>query len=71
MAAEISANVTLHQRAMRELKELVFISLYLTLGSVILMKTAVLHTEGIALGSGASPWSRPWCWPNSCCPAMP
>jgi hypothetical protein len=54
VTTEISANATLHQRAMRELKELVFISLYLyiTLGSVILMKTAVLHTEGIAF----MPW---------------
>ena len=54
MATETSANATLHQRAMRELKELVVISLYLyiTLGSVILMKTAVLHTEGIAF----TPW---------------
>jgi len=34
---------------MHELKELVFISLYLyvSLGAVILMKTAVLHTQGI------------------------
>jgi hypothetical protein len=49
-----SAKAKLHQRAMRELKEIVFISLYLyiTLGSVILMKTAVLHTEGIAF----TPW---------------
>ena len=39
---------------MHELKELVFISLYLyiTLGAVILMKTAVLHTEGIEF----TPW---------------
>ena len=54
MAIETSAKATLHQRAMRELKELVFVSLYLyiTLGSVILLKTAVLHTEGIAF----TPW---------------
>jgi hypothetical protein len=54
LAIETSANATLRQRAMRELKELVVISLYLyiTLGSVILMKTAVLHTEGIAF----TPW---------------
>jgi hypothetical protein len=39
---------------MRELKELVFITLYLyiTLGAVILMKTAVLDTEGIEF----TPW---------------
>ena len=54
MAAETSVKATLPQRAMHELKELVFISLYLyiTLGSVILMKTAVLHTEGIPF----TPW---------------
>ena len=39
---------------MHELKELVFISLYLyiTIGAVILMKTAVLHTQGIEF----TPW---------------
>jgi hypothetical protein len=39
---------------MHELKELVFISLYLyvSLGAVILMKTAVLHTQGIEF----TPW---------------
>jgi hypothetical protein len=54
VATETSAHATLRQRAMRELKELVVISLYLyiTLGSVILMKTAVLHTAGIAF----TPW---------------
>jgi hypothetical protein len=48
---ETTAKPPLHQRAMHELKELVFISLYLyvTLGAVILMKAAVLHTEGIQL----------------------
>jgi len=51
---ETNAKATLHQRAMHELKELVFISLYLyiTLGAVILMKSAVLHTQGIEF----SPW---------------
>ena len=39
---------------MHEFKELVIISLYLyiTIGAVILMKTAVLHTQGIEF----SPW---------------
>ena len=39
---------------MHELKELVFISLYLyiTIGAVILVKTAVLRTEGIEF----TPW---------------
>ena len=50
MATETGAKATLQQRAMHELKELAIISayLYVTLGAVILMKTAVLHTEGIA-----------------------
>ena len=54
MITETNAKATLHQRAMHELKELVFVSLYLyiTLGAVILMKTAVLHTEGIEF----TPW---------------
>jgi len=52
--AETSAKPPLHRRAMHELKELVFISLYLyvTIGAVILMKTAVLHTQGIEF----APW---------------
>jgi hypothetical protein len=47
---EINAKATLRQRALHELKELVLISLYLyiTLGAVVLVKTAVLHTQGIA-----------------------
>jgi hypothetical protein len=49
-----TAKPPLHQRAVHELKELVFISLYLyiTIGAVILMKTAVLRTEGIEF----TPW---------------
>jgi hypothetical protein len=51
---ETTAKAPLHQRAMHEFKELVFISMYLyiTLGAVILMKTAVLHAEGIEY----APW---------------
>ncbi len=51
---ETAAKAPLHQRAMHELKELVFISLYLyvSLGAVILMKTAVLHGQGIEF----TPW---------------
>ena len=47
MATEIRAKATLQQRAMHELKELAIISvyLYITLGAVIMMKTAVLRTE--------------------------
>jgi hypothetical protein len=51
---EVHAKATLRQRGMHELKELVLISLYLyiTLGTVILIKTAVLHTEGVKF----APW---------------
>jgi hypothetical protein len=54
MAIETHAKATLHQRAMRELKEFAILAvyLYITLGSVVLMKTAVLHTEGIEF----APW---------------
>ena len=54
MDIEIHAKPTLHQRAMHELKEFAVITvyLYITLGSVIMMKTAVLHTEGVAF----APW---------------
>ncbi len=50
MTTETDAKATLGQRAAHELKELAIISayLYVTLGAVIMMKTAVLHTEGIA-----------------------
>jgi hypothetical protein len=41
--------VTLRKRATRELKEFLILTayLYITLGAVILMKTAVLHSHGI------------------------
>ena len=54
MTAETMGKAPLHQRAMHEFKKLVFISLYLyvTLGAVILMKAAVLHTEGFHF----TPW---------------
>jgi hypothetical protein len=47
LATETKA--TLHQRAVHELKEFVILMVYLyvTLGAVVLMKTAVLHTQGI------------------------
>ncbi len=50
MVTEPYAKPTLRQRVKQELKELMVISgyLYVTLGAVILMKAAVLHTEGIA-----------------------
>jgi hypothetical protein len=49
-----NAKSTLHQRAMHELKEFAILAvyLYITLGAVVLMKTAVLHTEGIVF----APW---------------
>jgi hypothetical protein len=49
VASETAAKATLHQRAMHELREFVILAvyLYITLGAVVLMKTAVLHTEGI------------------------
>jgi hypothetical protein len=54
MMPETDTKATLRQRAMHEFKELVLISLYLyiTLGAVILVKTAVLYTEGIKF----APW---------------
>ncbi|MFL5283068.1 MAG: hypothetical protein ACJ8AW_19270 [Rhodopila sp.] len=54
MTTNTSAKAPLHQRAMHEFKELAIISayLYVTLGAVVLMKAAVLHTEGIAF----TPW---------------
>ena len=55
MATETGTKATLHHRAMHELKELAIISayLYITLGAVIMMKTAVLRTEG---GVEFIPW---------------
>jgi len=55
VATETGAKATLQQRAMHELKELAIISayLYVTLGAVIMMKTAVLRTEG---GVEFIPW---------------
>jgi hypothetical protein len=49
-----NTKATLRQRGMHELKELVLISVYLyvALGAVLLMKTAVLHTQGIEF----TPW---------------
>lgn len=48
------AKTTLHERATHELKEFVVlvVYLYITLGAVILMKMAVLHTQGIEV----APW---------------
>jgi hypothetical protein len=49
MATETKATPTLQHRAMHELKEFAILTIYLyiTLGAVVLMKTAVLHSEGI------------------------
>jgi hypothetical protein len=49
MATETTVRATLQQRATHEFKEFAILAvyLYITLGAVILMKTAVLHTQGI------------------------
>jgi hypothetical protein len=49
VATKTDAKATLHQRAIHELKEFAILAIYLyiTLGAVILMKSAVLHTQGI------------------------
>ena len=54
MATETPAKATLQQRATHEIKELLILTvyLYITLGAVIAVKTAVLHTEGIEF----APW---------------
>jgi hypothetical protein len=51
---DANAKAPLHQRALHEFQELVFISLYLyiVIGAVILMKAAVLHTHGVEF----APW---------------
>jgi hypothetical protein len=50
MATETTAKATLGQRAVHEFKELAILTayLYVTLGAVILMKAAVLHTAGVS-----------------------
>jgi hypothetical protein len=54
LAPVTTAKPTLRQRAMHESKEFVVLALYLyvCLGAVILMKTAVLHSVGIEV----APW---------------
>ena len=54
MATQTNHQVTLNHRVLHELKELTIISLYLyiTLGAIIMLKAAVLHTEGIEF----APW---------------
>jgi hypothetical protein len=49
LTTNTSAKATLQQRVVHEFKELAIISayLYVTLGAVIMMKAAVLRTEGI------------------------
>jgi hypothetical protein len=49
VATETTVKTTLQQRAMHEVKEFAILAvyLYITLGAVILMKTAVLHSQGI------------------------
>jgi hypothetical protein len=54
VATETPAKATLPQRATHEIKELLILTayLYITLGAVIVVKTAVLHTAGIEF----APW---------------
>ena len=54
MAIETIAKPTRRQRTVHELKEfaILFLYLYITLGAVIVMKSATLHTHGI----GSLPW---------------
>jgi hypothetical protein len=54
MVTEATTKAPLYQRVLHEFKELVLISLYLyiALGAVILLKAAVLHTQGIEF----TPW---------------
>jgi hypothetical protein len=54
VATETPAKATLQQRATHEIKELLILTvyLYIILGAVIAVKTAVLHTEGIEF----APW---------------
>jgi hypothetical protein len=49
MATQAPAKATLQKRATSELKEFVILTvyLYITLGAVILLKTATLHSHGI------------------------
>jgi hypothetical protein len=54
VATETNAKAPLPQRAVHELKEFAILAvyLYITIGAVIMMKTAVLHTEGVDF----APW---------------
>jgi hypothetical protein len=54
VATDTTTKATLGQRAVHEFKELAILTayLYVTLGAVILMKTAVLHDAGISF----TPW---------------
>ena len=54
MPTEIHAKATLPQRAVHEFREFAILTvyLYITLGAVIMMKTAILHTDGIKF----APW---------------
>jgi hypothetical protein len=54
MATETKAKPTLKLRAMHELKEFAVLAIYLyiTLGAVVMMKAAVLHSQGIEF----TPW---------------
>ncbi len=73
MALEPHVKATLPQRAIHETKELVILTayLYVTLGAVIAMKAAVLHTRSIEF----APWGiaivKALLLPSSCCLVVP
>jgi hypothetical protein len=71
VATKTNANATLHERAIHELKEFAILAvyLYITIGAVILMKTAVLHTRHRHCSLGHRRRQGRRSWPNSCCSA--
>ena len=58
----------LGQRAAREFKELLALAayLYVSLGAVVLLKSAILQDAGISFPIGASRPQRPSFWPSPC-----
>ena len=73
VATETTAKTTSHQRAVNELKELaiIFVYLYITLGAVIVMKTAVLHDQGITFAPRGVAAVKSLLLANSYCSAVP
>ena len=72
MSDEATTKPSLRHKAVEELKEMLALTayLYVSLGSIILLKSAILRDVGDRLHeSGASRSSRPWSSPSSCCSA--